>query len=97
MKIEKLYFKNTAHNDCFSLNKHLEDAKKEGLEQITLVEAVPDTENPNHVFCKHFAEITKKKCCNKSNCYSYISKSGRGACDKRGVVFRYGNKLTFKI
>jgi len=97
MKIEKLYFRNIAHTDCFSLSKHKEEAKKEGLEKITLVEAVPDTENPNHVFCKHFAEITKKKCCNKSNCYSYISKSGRGTCDKRGVVFRYGNELTFKI
>jgi len=97
MKIEKLYFRNIAHTVCFPLNKHLEDAKKEGLEQIILVEAVPDTENPNHVFCKHYGETTWKKDCNKSACSSYSSKSGRGSCDKRGVVFRYGNELTFKI
>ena len=97
MKIEKLYFKNTAHTDCFSLSKHKEDAKKEGLEQIVLVEAVPDTENPNRIFCEHYGGTTNKKYCNKSSCSSYSSKSGRGSCDKRGVVFRYGNELTFKI
>jgi len=97
MKIEKLYFKNTDHTVCFSLKKHIEEAEKDGLKQITLVEAVPDTENPNRILCKHSNKVTKKQDCNKSNCSFYSSKSGRGSCENRGIVYRYGNELTFKI
>ena len=97
MKKEKLYFRSIDDNICHSLDWHLEDAKLEQLEEITLVEAIPDNDNNDYVWCTHYENPEEKSLCNKMNCTAYTSKSGRGKCEHKGNLFTFGDEVTFSV
>lgn len=97
MAKQKLYFKSIDDTTCYPLKHHLAEAKIEGLETITLIEATPDDDNPDYVFCGHHELVSERSECKKSNCEFYSSKSGRGVCEHRGNLCDYGDEFTFKI
>ena len=94
---EEFYFRSIDENICIPLEEHLYDAKLEGLEEITLVEAIPYTNNPDYIWCTHFGDVEERHTCKKSHCGAYSSKSGRGVCSHRGRLYEYGEEKTFKI
>lgn len=94
---EKLYFRSIDDTTCYSLESHLEDAKDEELVEITLVEAVPDNDNPDYIWCSYHAEVGERIGCKKAVCPHYSSKSGRGTCKHRGNFYSHGDEVTFKV
>ena len=60
MSKEKLYFRSIDDNICRPLNWHMDDARDEELNEITLCEAIPDNDNPDYIWCTHY-KIQKKK------------------------------------
>lgn len=97
MKNEKLYFKNIDSTHCMPLEAFVDDAKDDELEELTLLEAIPDNDNTDYVWCSQSGEVTEKYMCKKSECTSYESKSGRGVCSNRGNLYRHGEEVTFKV
>lgn len=93
----KLYFGSIDDTFCSPLEDRLEDAREEGLTEITLVEAIPDMNNPDFIWCMHYGEVTDRSECRKSQCTDYESKSGRGKCANRGNLYRHGEEATFQI
>lgn len=96
MKTEKLYFRSIDDNTCHTLAYHMDNAKDEELQKITLYEAIPDIDNKEHVWCSHF-EVVEKAECKKSQCELYTSKSGRGICEHRGNLYTFGEEVIFKV
>lgn len=77
---------------------YLENAKSDGLEEVTLVKAVRDTETKDMVWCTHHAEVTERDMCKKAECESYSpNKSGRGVCEHRGKLYLHGESVTFNV
>jgi len=97
MKKEKLYFQSEDSTTCEPLDSLLDDARFEGLEEITVIEAIPDNNTSDHVWCTQYGEVTEKSDCKKSVCRCYESKSGRGKCSNRGNLYLYGEEVTFKV
>ena len=97
MKNEKLYFLNIDDTNCYPLSDRLNDARLEGLEKVTLVEAIPDNDNPDYVWCAQHGEVTERQECKKSICSYYESKSRRGVCSNRGNLYYHGNEVTFNV
>ncbi len=97
MKTEKLYFKSINDNTCYDLQTHIEDAKDEELSEIKLIEAIPDNDNPENIWCSYHGEVGERQECKKSVCEYYKSKSGRGKCEHRGNLFSFGEEVTFKV
>lgn len=93
-KKEKLYF--TSIDDTFCMR--LEDLSKDELEELDfeLIEAIPDNNNPDYIWCTHFEEARGRSECSKSQCYAYSSKSGRGKCSQRGSLYQHGEKVNVK-
>ncbi len=96
-KTEKLYFKNIDSTTCCSLSDMLDEARCDGLEKITLVEAVPDDGTTDMIWCTHEGECVEKSDCKKSLCSYYSSKSGRGVCENRGSLYLHGEEITFDV
>lgn len=96
-KTEKLYFESIDDTFCTTLERRLEDAKIEGLDEITLVEAITDYDNPDYIWCIHYVECIERNLCRKSECPYYESKSGRGICSNRGNLYMHGEEVTFKV
>ena len=94
---EKLYFLDIDDNNCYSLSDRLNDAKLEGLEKVTLVEAIPDNDNPDYIWCGVQGEVGERSECKKSICLYYESKSGRGVCKHRGNLYSHGEEVEFKV
>lgn len=97
MSKEKLYFKSIDDNICYSLQTQIEDARDEGLTTVTLVEAIPDNDNNDYVWCSHYEATEEKSLCSKNNCSAYTSKSGRGKCEHRGNLYTFGEEVTFDV
>jgi len=97
MKTEKLYFKSIDDTFCSSLESFINDARLEGLAEITIVEAVPDNDNVDYIWCSQHGECVEKYLCKKSLCESYESKSGRGVCINRGHLYSHGEEVTFAV
>ncbi len=95
--MSKLYFKSIDDIKCHSLEYHIEDARQEELQEITLVEAIPDKETKDYVWCSHYENVEEKSLCIKMNCPAYTSKSGRGVCEHRGKLYTHGEEVTFKV
>jgi len=93
----KFYFKDIDDTFCVSLEDHIHDAKIEGLSEITLIEAIPDKDNKDFIWCTHFAECGERSFCKKSVCDSYSSKSGRGKCKHRGNLYEHGEEVKFNV
>ena len=94
---EKLYFRDTDDTTCRPLNWHLDDARDEELTEITLVEAIPDNDNPDYIWCGVQGEVGERSECKKSVCLYYESKSGRGVCKHRGNLYAHGEEVEFKV
>jgi hypothetical protein len=97
MSKEKLYFKSIDDTTCYPLSDILNDAQDEGLEKVTLVEAIPDNDNADYVWCSHYEEVTDRDQCKKSFCPHYESKSERGVCKHRGNLYTHGNEVAFEV
>ena len=97
MDLDKLYFENEDANICQPLRYFLEDAKIEGLKEIELMEAVPDNNTGEFVWCSYDGEVTDRGECKKSECSNYTSKSGRGVCSHRGSLYWHGEKVKFTV
>lgn len=94
---EQLYFKNEDSEGAYPLSHFIAEAKEEGLEEITLIEAIQDNYNPDYSYCKLTGEVGEKSECCEALCISYQSKSGKGKCIYRGNLCTYGEEKTFKI
>jgi hypothetical protein len=93
--MEKFYFSDEDSTTCYPLSYHLESADKHEKE-ITLVEAIPDNNTTDFVWC-HMFEAVEKCDCSKKFCNEYKSKSGRGRCENKGKLFMHGDRITFKV
>lgn len=93
----KLYFKSIDDVFCYPLEDHLREAKDDGLTEIELVEADPDFDNPNYVWCSYAGATCERSECRKSVCPYYESKSGRGMCANRGRLFQHGETVKFEV
>lgn len=96
MKDNKMYFKNIDSTNCFNLQEHLNEAKDEGLNKITLVEAIPDDNTNSFIWCSIY-DVVEKSDCKKSLCPRYESKSGRGVCSNKGSLYLHGEEVTFDV
>ena len=97
MERDKLYFLNIDDTNCYPLSDRLNDARLEGLEKVTLVEAIPDNDNSDYVWCAQHGEVTERQECKKAVCSYYESKSGRGVCSNRGNLYRHGKEVSFEV
>ena len=95
MKKVKFYFENEDENMCYPLNYHIENAKSNGLKEIELFEAIPDTLNKDMVWCTELEAVLEKTECNKS-CPYYKASKGR-ICDLRGKLMEWGEKVKFNV
>jgi len=93
----QLYFRDTDDTLCQSLESLLQDAKYDGLEKITLVEAIPDNVTSEFIWCVQHGECVERHECRKSQCSYYESKSGRGVCSNRGKLYFHGNEVIFDV
>lgn len=96
MAKEKLYFESIDDIWCSPLKGFIDDAKNEKLKEITLVEAIPETDK-DFVWCTHEAEVIEQFMCKKSECPYYSSKSGRGVCEHRGNLYLHGEEVKFDV
>lgn len=97
IKTEKLYFIDINDTNCCTLSDRLNHARLEGLEKVTLVEAISDNDNPDYVWCSQLGEATERQECKKSICSYYESKIGRGVCSNRGNLYCHGDEVTFYV
>ena len=97
MKTEKLYFLNIDDTNCWTLSERLNDARLEGLKNVTLIEVIPGNGNPDYIFCGQQGEVGERQECKKSICSYYESKSGRGVCKHRGHLYQHGEEVTFTV
>lgn len=97
MKKEQLYFKNTDHTICYSLEWFLDEAKEQRLEEINLIRAVIDKDTKDFVWCSEYSELIERYMCKKSECETYFSKSDRGACSNRGKLYYHGEEVVIDV
>ena len=98
MKNEKFYFKSINDTTCYPLDQHIFESKEDGLSKIKLIEAIPDFENKEYIWCTYFGEVGERTECKKSCCEKYKSnRSGRGTCVHRGKLYIHGEEVEFDI
>lgn len=98
MAKQKLYFENKDSDVCYPLSYFIDNAKLQGIESVSLYEALEDNDFPDMHFCQYYGEIVDNCDCKKSECNQYTSMSGRGKCQYRGkVYFKSIEKITFKV
>jgi hypothetical protein len=97
--LDRRYFANENAEECYALKYHLDEARAEGLTEVTLMEAVPDFDNPYYIYCTSSGEVGEKRDCSKINCDGYEprGKSHGGPCKYRGHLYEHGDKKTFKV
>ncbi len=94
---QKYYFNSIDETVCYDLDTQIDIAKSDGLDKITLIEAIPDKDS-FYVWCTLKCEPVDRDDCRKSECNAYEpNKSGRGVCFNRGKIFTYGKEVTFNI
>jgi len=95
---KELYFKNIDAEICYPLEHHINAAKQERLEEITLVRAELDKETKDLIYCKLYMDVCERNQCKKQLCEKYeANKSGRGKCINRGKLYTHGEIIKFKI
>ena len=97
MEKQKLYFTDIDSTHCEPLQGLIEEAKYDGLEKLTLVEAVPDNGTSEFIWCVQHGECVERHNCKKAVCSYYESKSGRGVCSNRGQLYFHGDEVTFDV
>ena len=96
MKKQKLYFENDDSEICYPLSYHIENAKDNGLKEIELFEAIPDTLNKDIVWCAEMETTGEKSECNKTCPYYKKPVKGR-ICELRGKLMEWGEKVKFEV
>ena len=95
--MKKFYFNDIDEIMCYTLDYHINNAKTKGLDNITLIEAIPEKDT-ELTWCTHKNQVLDKNDCRKANCELYKSnKSGRGVCVHRGKLYSPLKEVTFKI
>jgi hypothetical protein len=97
MKKPTLYFKDIDDTLCQPLEGLLAEAKYDELKELKLVEAIPDNNTSDYIWCTYNGECVERFDCKKSLCSHYESKSGRGVCSNRGQLYFHGDEVTFKV
>ena len=92
----KRYFENINANICYPLNYFTEEANENNLKEITLIEAIPDFSNEDHIWCTYMGEVGEKNECNKSSCDAWTKGKGN-VCDHRGKLYSHGEPIILKI
>ncbi|MFH6944589.1 hypothetical protein [Flavobacterium sp. FlaQc-50] len=92
----KLYFRNVDSTNCETIEDILHDAKLDELTEITVLEADPDNDTADHIWCNIYDAVSKCDC-KKSLCSAYESKSGRGKCKNKGNLYFHGDEVTFNV
>ena len=93
----KYYFKDRDSEISYTLDYFIDQAKKEGLNKITLIEAIPIKDNV-FCWCSCESDVVSRSDCRKSECNLYESnKSGRGTCIHRRGLCDFGDEVTFNI
>jgi len=87
------YFENEDASMCYPLDYHITNAKSNGIEEIELIEAIPDNYNKDYVWCTEVENVVEKRECNKT--CSYYQKSKSYICELRGKLHEYGESIRF--
>lgn len=95
MKKQKYYFKDIDSEMCYPLSLHIEEAKSWGLKEIELIEAIPDPDNPEYIWCASADAVGEKSECNK-NCTDYEPLRGK-TCKHKGKLFEHGEIVRFNV
>ncbi|WP_321331912.1 hypothetical protein [uncultured Bacteroides sp.] len=95
-KVEQLYFKDEDSCSVQSLEDFINEAKEEGLSEITLFEADPDTEK-EYIWCEAFGETKEKSECRKKCCSGYEKPENGNICADRGTLYWHGRKMLFNV
>lgn len=95
--MKNFYFRDECDAEmCFHLDYHMDNARDEGLTEITLYEAVPEKVE-GFFWCRAVDEVSEDGYCGKS-CEDYEPKNGKsGMCRHKGNLFTRGEKRTFKV
>jgi hypothetical protein len=93
----KLYFRDTDSTHCEPIEGLISEAKYDELDEITVLEAVPDDGTSEFIWCIQNGECVERQDCKKALCSHYESKSGRGVCSNRGQLYFHGEEVTFKV
>lgn len=97
METKKLYFRTIEDTNCETLESIIADAKSDGLTEVKAIEAIPDNDNSEYIFCGLEGAVGERSECTKYNCEGYSKKGGRGVCEHRGNLYQYGEEFTFKV
>lgn len=93
---EVLFFENEDATSCHPLDHFISMVKSDGLKEISILEAIPDFRNEDHVWCGYVDAATERNECNKSSCDAWIKGKGN-VCDNRGRLYSHGEKVTLKL
>lgn len=93
MKTDKYYFRDEDSTMCHPLDYFDEGDFDDDDDEKTLIEAVPDNDTKDFIYCGLDQEVSEKSMCKKSECRGYTSKSGRGVCARRGKLYTHGEKV----
>lgn len=91
-----LYFRTIDSTNCETLENIIHDARLDELDEVKVLEAVPDDNTADHVWCTIYDAVSRCDC-KKSLCPAYESKSGRGVCSNRGQLYFHGEEVTLKV
>jgi len=92
-----LYFKSIDDTTCYSLERHLLEAKEDELLSVKLIEAIRDN-SKEYAWCSYHGEVTERNECTKVCCSYYeANKSGRGTCIHRGKLYFHGEEIEFNV
>ncbi|RKD96761.1 hypothetical protein [Marinifilum flexuosum] len=96
---KQYYFASIGAEYCYTKEYFIERMKQEGLEEIEVYKAVPDTEK-GIFWCKAIQEcgVDSSSSCGTKNCEDYEPRNGKNGCCKHYStrVYRWGEavKLT---
>jgi len=95
MERKKQYFLDEDSNTCHPLDFHIENAKQEKLNEIELIEAIPDLDNPEFIWCSEMTTVIEHTECN--NHCPYYKAVEQNICDLRGELHDFGETITFNV
>ena len=95
METPKFYFEDEDSERCYHLDYFVRHAREEGLTEIELFEAVPDTLNTEMSYCKELEDVVELSTCNEE--CEYFEASEEGACKMKGILMEWGEKVKFDI
>lgn len=96
MKKEKLYFENEDSEVCYPLCYHIDNAKENGLSEIELFEAIPETGINDIIWCSEVGSTVDKSECDKT-CPEYSAPEKGRMCKRLGRLMTCGKQVKFSV